>query len=510
MSAHNPDQDDFDPALEQGAEDFGYEEESFAEGEGFAEEAYAEESFGEEEFAEDESWDENFDDGANADQAPADASPKKKGGLFNMALIALAVLGGGGFIYLKALAPQNTAQPQIADAQIPAEQSAEQSPEQSGAAQQQAALTQPTPIENGPLTPEPVIAPAPATDNLAPVNNDGALPTLAAPDAPATPPALTDAPVSDPVTAPADTLALTPEVTAEPAPSADMAAQPAAPVTPSAEQPIEVTSAPPMPAPIAAADSANGFNAGLPSARDIMIAAPGAPPTPTTAETATAAATTTAEPAAPAGISADAAKSIEQKLSVLITRLDTFESRIANLESGLHQVSGKISTLESKPAAAPNLEGVNNAIKALEEKMNTLQQAPAAKAAEPAPASVETPVAAPADVSKIDKPTFVPAAPEPKSEATPEASAPAVSVADTPKVEAAKPAVKAPSAAPARAAGWILRSAQPGTAMVVAKTGGEMRTVRVGDTLSGLGRITAIEQRGSKWVVQGTQGTLTH
>lgn len=515
MSAHNPDQDEYDPSMEEGAEDFSFEEEPLEGGEAFGEETYAEESFGDEEFSDDESWDENFDEngGALDEEAPSERPAKKKGGLFNVAVIALALLGGGAFVYMKVLAPQNAGpapavQP-VADAQgLPQDdQTAQQ------AAQQNALPTEPVeapvdvpvntalpaPADGGPLMPEPTLEQPPALANA-----DGALPTLDAQ------PSLTVTP--EPQGAVGTTVP-------EPAPTAPVMAEPVtpavtAPATPDAtasvEQPVEVTSAPPMPAPIATPAGENvaqndGFNAGLPSARDIMLA-----PSGTNAPQAAAIPAPAQDTAQAGGLSADAARSIEQKLSVLITRLDTFENRITNLEAGVHQVSGKITALEAKPAAAANLDSVNSAIKTLENKISALENAPpasapakpAAVAQEPAPVKA-APSSSPADISNIDQPTFVPAAPESEPRKT-------LNAADTPKVESPAKAEKAPAAEPARSAGWILRSAQPGTAMVVAKTGGEMRTVRVGDTLAGLGRITSIEQRGSKWVVQGTQGTLTH
>lgn len=85
--------------------------------------------------------------------------------------------------------------------------------------------------------------------------------------------------------------------------------------------------------------------------------------------------------------------------------------------------------------------------------------------------------------------------------ARPQATAPKTSVKrvvandDTPK--------------PILRSNWELRSAQPGQAMVSTKTGkGDIRTVFVGDTLSGIGRITAITKTPSGWVVRGTTGTL--
>ncbi len=453
MTNNNPDQEDFDPSLEEGAEDFGYEEESF----------------GDEEFS-DEAWDENFEEAS--DDTPEDnkyeESPKKKGGLFNIILIAAAVLGGGAFIYLKVLAPSGGTVPQPTPiAEAPAEMPVET---------QQAAIpaeppSMPSPLMPDPAASAPVTPPAPEPA----VASDGLLPTLAPEPVPLAVPEV----APEPVLAEAPAAEIVPVTPPEAAPVAP-------PVVSAPQQPVEVATAPPMPAPIATTDAAGspdgGFKSGLPSAKDIMLA----PTAPTTESTAQA-----------GGISAEAAKGIEQKLSVLLARLDTFEGRIANLESGLHQVSSKTSTLESKPAATVDLEGVNKTLQTLERKISDLE-----KTASSAPAPTSAP-----DVATIDKPTFVPAAPE--------VNAPvpkAVSTIDTPKVESApKPVVKTePAATSARSVAWVLRSAQPGAAMVVPKAGGDMRTVRVGDTLSGLGRIIAIEQRGSRWVVQGTQGTLTH
>ena len=437
MTDNNADQDDFDPPLEEGAEDFGYEDESF----------------GDEEFS-DEPWEEGFEDegGEIAADEQHEQPPKKKGGLFNIILIAAALLGGGAFVYLKVLAPQGSPLPQpapIVDAPLAAPDEA-----------RQAAL----PIEPPPVPSMP--APAAAPDAL--------LPTLT-PDSPAAP-----VPALAPETASAPELFPAAEDIAAAAPDGAVQASAA----PAPQQPVEVTTAPPMPAPIATPESAinndNGFSANLPSVKDIMLT----PPAPS------------GDAAAPAGaLSAEVAKGIEQKLSVLLTRLDTLEGRITNLESGLHQVSSKISTPESRPAATPDLENINKALQTLERKVTGLE-----KAAPSAAAGVS-------DLSKVEQPTFVPAVPEVSQpvEKT-------VSAIDAPKAEpSVKSAVKTQQAPTAtHSVSWVLRSAQPGAAMVVPKTGGDMRTVRVGDNLSGLGRIIAIEQRGSRWVVQGTQGTLTH
>ncbi len=55
---------------------------------------------------------------------------------------------------------------------------------------------------------------------------------------------------------------------------------------------------------------------------------------------------------------------------------------------------------------------------------------------------------------------------------------------------------------------WELRAAQPGRAWV-SKTGSkDMQGVVVGETLSGVGKITGILYQNGRWIVQGTQGQI--
>lgn len=77
---------------------------------------------------------------------------------------------------------------------------------------------------------------------------------------------------------------------------------------------------------------------------------------------------------------------------------------------------------------------------------------------------------------------------------------------------AAKP--KAPKAAktPAvmqSAQQWVLKSAKPGIAWVAQKGSSELKTVAVGDSLAGVGKITAIVKDSTgRWVVSGTRGRI--
>ncbi|MGH1398086.1 MAG: hypothetical protein ACRBCT_02620 [Alphaproteobacteria bacterium] len=70
-----------------------------------------------------------------------------------------------------------------------------------------------------------------------------------------------------------------------------------------------------------------------------------------------------------------------------------------------------------------------------------------------------------------------------------------------------------PKASPAKAASqkiqWALRAAQPGQASIAPRGSNELKTVRVGDSVDGLGRIQSIAIENGKWVVRGTKGLVT-
>jgi hypothetical protein len=141
----------------------------------------------------------------------------------------------------------------------------------------------------------------------------------------------------------------------------------------------------------------------------------------------------------------------------------------------------------------------------------------------PAPAKVEQPIAAvtPAPLKKPD----VTATPEPTVEKTaaqpsqtakiaePEAK-PVAQYKPKPKAPAKQPAPKAIAPAPkaiavASSAPYVLQAAIAGQAWLAAKeTPDELRSVSVGDTVVGLGKITAIEQQDNVWTVVGTKGSL--
>jgi len=56
---------------------------------------------------------------------------------------------------------------------------------------------------------------------------------------------------------------------------------------------------------------------------------------------------------------------------------------------------------------------------------------------------------------------------------------------------------------------WVLRSAQPGQAVVAQKGSSDVRTIEVGDRVSGIGRVQSISNSSGLWVVQGTSGKIS-
>ncbi len=56
---------------------------------------------------------------------------------------------------------------------------------------------------------------------------------------------------------------------------------------------------------------------------------------------------------------------------------------------------------------------------------------------------------------------------------------------------------------------WSIRAVQPGRAVIHEKKTGEMKSIEVGDTVTGLGRIKSIDNKHGQWVIKGTSGTIT-
>lgn len=449
-------QEEYDPSSDENVDDLSYDDSSYDEG------------MLDEDLSQDESWDGDYEEGDQngAEGADEGAPPpkKKKGGLFNIILILVAILGGGGFAYMKFAAKPAPPVQTAAESPVPQSAAPEAPVAISDAPVETAQAPQPVVAEDGPLLPEP------ATDG------------------------------TDQLTAP-PALSATDE-SAAPAPGDQVGAPDALVDTQESMAPVEVASAPPMPAPISDVPgepqaAASGFKPSLPSAKDIMLEKPASGDIPPARAVPAAAVDQVSLAAVDRGVATgDGLKAVDEKLSILLARMDSFEGRIANLEAGLHQMSSKVALGADEEGS--DLSGVKDALAALEQKVDGLA---AAK-----PADAPAPVAMKAESVK-EEAVFVPAAEEPK-EVPPSADG---EQEDAPPMPVAKkPAVESKVAAIQKSEGWVLRSAQPGSAMVASKATGDMRSVKVGDTLPGLGRVLSIQMENGRWVVKGSTGNLSH
>lgn len=146
---------------------------------------------------------------------------------------------------------------------------------------------------------------------------------------------------------------------------------------------------------------------------------------------------------------------IEQKLDMIMSRLDAMETQITQVRE-----SGNV-----------KIEGISNNVTALKQELTQIAKAPAPKRA------AATPVIAKKAVQKTPVKKVAPKTPR----------------ASTPKAQTVK---------------WELRAAQPGKAWVSKQGQKDMQPVVVGDQLPNIGRITAISYNGSRWTVSGTSGQI--
>lgn len=185
------------------------------------------------------------------------------------------------------------------------------------------------------------------------------------------------------------------------------------------------------------------------------VAAPAIQPTPVQETPPVAAQNTTSTSTPVATAPADAA--LNAKLDQVMTRLDALEK---NQSSGV-------------AASSPDLTRLTAALTRLENKVDQLSSS---RPSTPSAASYED-----------DAPIKV----TPKPRARP--------------VKKKEPAYSPPK----KSDNWVLRSARPGEAMVAKDGQADLKTIRVGDSVVGIGQIQSISQIGGAWVVQGTSGRIS-
>lgn len=223
-------------------------------------------------------------------------------------------------------------------------------------------------------------------------------------------------------------------------------------------------------------------------------------------------------PAAQAAMSDEAAQAITSKMDTLLERLGGMESRIEEINTQSDQkiaalreeikqdIASVQQQIKDTPApAAPPSENTAAPTGVSEEDLQTMRndmQRAFEKELQDAKAAMQKEVAA-------IKETATQAAPV-KAEPEQKAQTPAPSSAPAPVKKAAAPKPKAqPAPAPAATrTTWVLKAAKPGKAWVSPAGANTIRGVGLGDTLDGIGKITAISFSGGRWIIQGTGGQI--
>jgi uncharacterized coiled-coil protein SlyX len=226
------------------------------------------------------------------------------------------------------------------------------------------------------------------------------------------------------------------------------------PTSPSSPSPVILDTAPTTALTLPGAAPASAPSAAPPVVKPLPL------PTPMTAVISTA-------PPAPSATS----ESTDARLAALTSRLD-------ELEKSLDHVNGQLTQLNTVAASNPILEDRLGRIEQQFLQMKHNQES--APSTEEMPA-VKKPVVHKTSSHKIMSST---------SHKTP---------THTTKTTSSSSAVTH----------WVLRAATPGEAWVSENaTSPELRHVEVGETLSGIGRISAIRQVGDSWVIEGSSGSV--
>lgn len=156
---------------------------------------------------------------------------------------------------------------------------------------------------------------------------------------------------------------------------------------------------------------------------------------------------------------------LENEKQALLEENEDLATKIDESHAELEQLRKTLKTLQNDVKAAEN---------AAEDARAEAEAAKQAAVSAPKPASAPMPAPQPAP-QKVSKP-------EPKP---------------------------TPTTRPATKQDWVLRSAQPGSATLSPPGSNDMKTVETGSQVSGLGKITFIGLENGKWIVRGTQGSVS-
>jgi hypothetical protein len=191
--------------------------------------------------------------------------------------------------------------------------------------------------------------------------------------------------------------------------------------------------------------------------------------------------------------------------------MQKLDDRLTTIEQSVGEMKGMKDTIATKA----DLDALKASIDKLQQDLADLRKNPGAAPAAPhagkksrhakaAPAADPT-----AALAETDAAAAAPAAPAPAAD-TPAAaaSAPAKTAAHHRKHAHGHRAGAAMASVPG-SSHWVLKSAKPGMAWIAEPGSAEIRTVSVGESVKGLGKVTSISQdSGGRWVVSGTRGQI--
>ena len=188
---------------------------------------------------------------------------------------------------------------------------------------------------------------------------------------------------------------------------------------------------------------------------------------------------------APSLVSAEVVEVDEEPAPTLVRdeALQDMNARLNDLSKQVTAVMQQLAAQQTKEEQTDTVAALEGQIADLEKRLNDLSKLQSAAPKETPKKAEPTPAPQPKKVESAPKVEKTAAAPKP---------------APAPKKVAAQPAKS-----------WELRGASPGQAYIIEKGTENLRTVSVGETVPGIGKITSIAIEGNQWVVRGTQGTVT-
>lgn len=173
-------------------------------------------------------------------------------------------------------------------------------------------------------------------------------------------------------------------------------------------------------------------------------------------------------------------------------QIKALTAQVEELKAALQNTTQKVNLLTTRlegDSTGGNSDRVEGRLNELEQRLAQLAY------------SKGTKTAAKAKETQAEKGVFV-------SDAEPAIERPKETVKKSRKVTKKKTIAAKPSPKQ-KASSWVLRAATPDSAWVAVSTDSpELRQVRVGETLTGIGKIQEIRQENGSWVVVGTSATL--